>query len=194
MTFRSSCTAGVALPALMIATMLAGCSSSKTNSSDGSSISRSSRASSATSRGTTTCASSAATAPAATIAAYLAANNVQQTIVHHGDPGAPNIDLPIPRGWTQLPEQDGAPYGLIAWQGAADPKDPPTIRAALAKLDGNVDTDQILAHAPAELENHPGYSGNDGQKSQLSGFPAYQLDGTQPSASPEWHSPWRSRP
>ena len=112
--------------------------------------------------------------PNQTIADYIKQNGIQETMISHTTPGAPTIDLPVPDGWKVVPESTDAPYGGIAFNTPTDPNDPPKIIAIVEKLTGNVDTDKLLAVAPGEVKNLPGYDGGDGDKSTLSGFPAYQ--------------------
>lgn len=119
-----------------------------------------------------------ASGPNETIGDYIKKNNIQETTITHGTPGAPKIDLPVPVGWTGIPEGADAPYGGIVSNTPTDPKDPPKIIAIVVKLTGNVDTDKLLAVAPGEVKNLPGYSGGDGQKSTLGGHPAYQIAGS----------------
>jgi hypothetical protein len=55
---------------------------------------------------------------------------------------------------------------------------PPTIIALVSKLTGNVEPAKILEFAPGEIQNLPGYQGNDaGTPSQLSGFDAVVIAG-----------------
>ncbi|CAM4438392.1 putative lipoprotein LpqN [Mycobacterium basiliense] len=139
--------------------------------------------STATSTSTSTTTSTTSATPGAqvnyTIADYIRENNIQETPIHHGDPGSPNINLPVPDGWQLIPEGSGAPYGGIVYTKPSDPNDPPTIVAILSKLTGNVDAAKIIEFAPGELKNLPGYQGsNDGSASTLSGFQAWQLGGS----------------
>ncbi|OBJ48432.1 LpqN/LpqT family lipoprotein [Mycobacterium sp. 1423905.2] len=114
-----------------------------------------------------------------TIADYIRDNHIQETPVHHGDPGSPTINLPVPTGWNLVPEGSGAPYGGIVYGQPADPNDPPTIVAIVSKLTGDVDPAKIIQFAPGELKNLPGYDGpGDGSASTLSGFQAWQLGGS----------------
>ena len=97
--------------------------------------------------------------------------------MHHGDPG-PAIDLPVPEGWTQIPEGPDAPYGGIGYDAAANPKDPPTVVAIFSKLTGDVDAAQILELAPNEVQNLAGYTPlAEPSQTELSGFKAVQLGG-----------------
>ena len=57
-----------------------------------------------------------------TIADYFPRTNIKQTPVHHGDPGSPTIDLPMPPGWQVANESASAPYGGIA---LSQPRTPP---------------------------------------------------------------------
>ncbi|OSC42529.1 LpqN/LpqT family lipoprotein [Mycobacterium decipiens] len=168
-------TAAVATAALSLA--LAGCGSdTKTEHATTTTATTTSSPTSATTPSATT------SAPAAganyTIADYIRDNHIQETPIHHGDPGSPTIDLPVPNGWKLLPESSGAPYGGIVYEQPADPNDPPTIVALLSKLTGDVDPAKILEFAPGELKNLPGFEGNDGTASTLSGFKAWQLGGS----------------
>jgi serine/threonine protein kinase len=126
------------------------------------------------------------TAPSATpgaqyhksIADYFTDNHITQTPVHRGDPGSPTINLPMPPGW-QVANESGASYGTIVLAQPANPSDPPTISALVAKLDGNVDPAKIIEYAPSEVQNLPGAQvSGDGTASTLSGFQAWQISGT----------------
>jgi hypothetical protein len=143
--------------------------------------SRSSNKSTSTPTSTATTApastSAQASGPNETIADYLRKNNIQATTITRGTPGAPTIDLPVPGGWTRIPDDADARYGGLVFNTPSDPNDPPNIVAMLEKLSGNVDTDKLLAAAPGEIKNLPGYSG-DGGLDKLSGYPAYQLGGS----------------
>ncbi|QNI05642.1 hypothetical protein GAN17_04555 [Mycobacterium kubicae] len=114
-----------------------------------------------------------------TIADYIRDNHIQETPVHHGDPGSPTINLPVPTGWNLVPEGSGAPYGGIVYGQPADPNDAPTIVAIVSKLTGDVDPAKLIQFAPGELKNLPGYDGPDnGHGSTLAGFQAWQLGGS----------------
>jgi Probable lipoprotein LpqN/TIR domain len=115
--------------------------------------------------------------PNETIADYLKNNNIQAATVTPGTPGAPTIDLPVPEGWTQIPEDGDAQYFGIVFNTPSNPDDPPKITATVEKLTGNVDTDKLLAAAPGEVKNLPGFDGGDAIRATLSGFPASRLNG-----------------
>jgi hypothetical protein len=121
-----------------------------------------------------------AAGPNPTIASYIAENNIQETSVKRGDPGAPTIDLPIPPGWE--PAGENTPewaYGAIVYTGPEAAEYSPSIVALLSKLTGNVDPQQIIDLAPGELQNLSGWeASNEGQTSTLGEYPAYQLGGT----------------
>lgn len=140
--------------------------------------SKSPQPSTSTSTQTTTPTSAQAAGPNETLDDYLKKNNIQETPISHNTPGAPTVDLPVPAGWSQLPESEDAPYGALVFDTPTDPNDPPKIKALLERLTGNFDTDQLLATSAGDLKNEPGYNGGDGAKSTLSGFPAYQLGGS----------------
>jgi serine/threonine protein kinase len=143
--------------------------------------SKSSNPSTATSTATATASTppmlDQAAGPTATIAEYIKKNHIRKTTITHGTPGAPTIDLPVPQGWTRIPPDADAHYGGLVFNTPSDPNDPPNIIATVEKLTGSVDTDKLLAVAPGEVKNLPGFDGDGGQN-KLSGFPAYQLGGS----------------
>ncbi|ORB87661.1 hypothetical protein B1987_18580 [Mycobacterium kansasii] len=167
-------TAVIAVVAVSLA--LAGCGSkteTKTSTSTSSTTSSSK---------STTSASSTSPTPGAqakkTIADYVTESHITETPVHLGDPGSPTINLPMPNGW-QTANDSSTSYGAIVYSQPADPKDPPTISALVSKLTGNVDPAKVIEYAPGELQNLPGYQGSgNGIASTLSGFNAWQLNGT----------------
>jgi hypothetical protein len=169
---KSAAAIGVAVAAISLSVGLVGCGKQSKSSTTSTSTSTST---SASAKPTST--SARASGPNETIADYIKQNNIQETMIKHDTPGAPTIDLPVPDGWTQLPESSDAPYGGIVFNTPADPNDPPKILAIVEKLTGNVDADKMLAVAPGELKNLPGYDGGDGEKNSLSGYPAIQLGG-----------------
>jgi serine/threonine protein kinase len=115
-----------------------------------------------------------------TIASYIEENNIQETGVKRGDPGSPNIDLPMPEGWA--PAGADTPewaYSSIVYTGPEAAKYTPSITAILSKLSGNVDPQKILDLAPGELRNLSGWkASNAGERGTLSGFPSYTQGGT----------------
>jgi len=118
--------------------------------------------------------------PATTIADYIAENDISETPVFRGDPGAPTVDLPFPEGWqdagADTPEWA---YGAIYYSGPGAEEYTPSIVALLSRLTGDVDPDAIIEYAAGELTNLPGWEPlSRGRTSTLSGFPAYQLGGT----------------
>jgi serine/threonine protein kinase len=146
--------------------------------------SKSSNTSTSTSTSTSTATTSAptpsaqASGPNETIADYIKNNNIQQTTITHGTPDAPTVDLPVPEGWTRIPEGADALYGGIVFNTPTNPDDAPKIIAIVEKLTGDVDTYKLLAVSPGEIKNLPGYDGDNGQLSTLSGYPASRLGGS----------------
>ena len=121
-----------------------------------------------------------AAGPNKTIVDYIKENNINETPVHRGDPGSPTINLPFPPGWEDAGDRTpGWAYSAILSSDPAMAQDPPTVIALVSKLTGNVDPAQILAFAPGELKNLPGYEGAaDGSPTSLGGFDATQIGGT----------------
>lgn len=168
-------TAAVATVALSLA--LAGCSFNiKTDSAPTTSPTTTSPTTSTTTTSATT--SAQAAGPNYTIADYIRDNHIQETPVHHGDPGSPTIDLPVPDDWRLLPK---APAHPMAASSTPSPPIPtiPTIVAILSKLTGDIDPAKVLQFAPGELKNLPGFQGSgDGSAATLGGFSAWQLGGS----------------
>ena len=171
-------TAAIAAVALSMGAVACGSSSHTTTTSSASSTTSKTTAATTTSAKATTAAPSASGANY-TIADYIKDNQIEEAAIHHGDAGAPTIDLPVPDGWSQVPESDAAPFGGIVYDQPTNPNDPPSIVAIVSKLSGNVDAAKILEYAPGEIKNLPGYEplGNGGSTSTLSGFQAYQIGG-----------------
>ena len=173
--------AGVAAVALTFA--LVGCGSD-TKSEDKTSESKATSSSAtSTEKTTSTSAKAAPKTPKAsgshpTIQDYIQQNNIQETTLRRGDPG-PSIDLPVPEGWEVKSDLPEAPYGAIVYTETAVPENPPRILAIFERLTGNVDPEQILALAPGELQNIPGFDGPaQGNRDSLGGYDAVQLGGS----------------
>ena len=163
---------GIAIMTVVLGLALAGCGSDEKKSD-------------ARARKQTTSSSAAPTSAAAkpnkSIPDYIKENHITETPVKRGDPGSPEINLPIPPGWEDLGPQTPA----WAWGGmkfTGDPAmaaNPPTIVALLSKLSPNADPAKILEFAPGEMKNLPGYEGDGvGSASTLGGFDAWQVGGT----------------
>ena len=169
-----SATVAVAVAAMSLVLGLTGCGSD----------SKSEKTSTSTSTSTSVATSSAAPTTSAqaegthqTLGEYLKQNNIQETPISRGTPGAPDVDLGMPDGWTAQPPSDDAQYGSIVFNTPSDPNDAPRLRAYFEKLTGNVDTDKLLVASAGDILNLPGYQGNEGEKNTLSGYPAYQVGG-----------------
>jgi hypothetical protein len=118
--------------------------------------------------------------PNPTIASYEQQNNFTDDPVHRGDPGAPDINLPIPDHWADAgPDTPANAYWAIVDNGPEAAKYTPSIVVTVSKLTGDVDPQKILDLAPGELKNLPGFKPKDnGSESTLADYPAYQLGGT----------------
>lgn len=152
---RNFCTAaGFGVAALTLSALLAGCGSATTTESTPSVVE--------TSTPTPTAAPTSA-APVAgmhnTLQDYLAANEITETAVKRGDPGAPTVDLPRLEGWTAPNPLPADAYGAINYDTPAATENPPRILATLTKLTGDVDPQRVLALAPNAVRNLPGYQG-----------------------------------
>jgi hypothetical protein len=170
---KSAAALGTALAVMSLGFGLVGCGSdSKSNKTT------TSTPTSTSAKTTTTTTSAQASGPNETLADYIEKNNIQTATISRGTAGAPDIYLPPVDGWTIQPETPNGPYGELKLNSPTDPSDPPMIVALLEKWSGNVNTDEVLAVAGGEVKNLPGYDGNDGQRSTLSGFPAFEVGGT----------------
>ncbi|MEH3141708.1 MAG: LpqN/LpqT family lipoprotein [Mycobacterium kyogaense] len=119
-------------------------------------------------------------AGAPTIAEYLKQNNITQTMVTRGQPGVPQLNLPIPPGWADVgadtPEDA---YGAIYLEAAKQAANPPAIIARMARVNGSADTAKLLEYAPNAVTRAPGWDGpTTGGPSTLGGFDAVQIAGT----------------
>jgi len=122
-----------------------------------------------------------------TIKQYIKENQITSVPVRMGDPGAPNIVIALPQGWSDLGmDTPKWAYGAVQLDTAPDPNDPPSITVLLSKLTGDVDPAKILEYAPGELRNLPNFvAANEPMIDKLGGFDAiqqaglYERDGTQ---------------
>jgi hypothetical protein len=174
---------GAALAVVALGFALAGCGSD-TKSATTSSASSTSASSSSKSSTTSESKSSEPAAPASaneTIADYIKEAGITEIPVKRGDPGTPNVNLPVPAGWEDVSGQvPGGFWGGIKLSDPTMASDPPAILAVMSKLTGPVDGAKILEYAPGELKNLPGFDsmGGNGEATKLSGFDAFQFGGT----------------
>jgi len=181
---RTAAVNGVAVVIAALGIGLVGCGSGSTPSSN----KTSSSASTATTGAPTTSAQpqskvaprTTAPGPNPTIDSYLQQNNIKETPVHRGDPGAPTIDFPIPDGWADAgPDTPATAYWAIVDNGPEAAKYTPSIVATLSKLEGDADPQKVLDLAAGETKNLPGFKPmGDGSQGDFAGSPAYQLGGT----------------
>jgi hypothetical protein len=116
--------------------------------------------------------------PIVTIDDYIKANKIQATAVTLSTPGAPKIDLPVPPGWTRMPDGPGSNYFGLVFDLPSKPDDAPRFVVSVDKLLGQVDTEKLLALAGGSAEQLPGYAGDPPVRAPLSGFPGARLAGT----------------
>jgi Probable lipoprotein LpqN len=176
---RLTAATGAGITAIALSLALVGCGSdSKTESTTSSKTPTSTSAAAPTSTSAAAPTTPAAAGANKTIQDYINENKIVETQIKRGDPG-PKINLPVPDGWESKEGLQDAPYGAIVYKDSTVPDNPPRILAILSKLTGNVDPEQILALAPGELKNLPGYDGaTEGQRDQLGGYNAVQIGGT----------------
>ena len=174
-------TCGTAVTVVALGLALAGCgSASKTDASSSSSSSTSSSSKPSKSSSSEPSSTKPTAGANETIATYIKEAGITETPVKRGDPGSPEINLPVPAGWADAGAKT-PPYawGAILDSDPAAAADPPTIVALLSKLTGPVEPAKIFQYAPGELNNLPGFDGaKEGQSTTLGGFDGVQLGGS----------------
>jgi len=166
---------GVA-PVVALGLALAGCGSDTATETATTTTETTTEAETTTKTPTT---SAQAAGPNYTIFDYIRDNDIVETPVHRGDPGAPAVDLPVPPEWKDAgPRTPAGAWGAIVYTDPAMADDPPTIVALMSRLTGDVDPAKILEYAPGELQNLPGFEGDESSASTLAGFKANETGGT----------------
>lgn len=165
---KSSLGAGVAIVAVALGIGLTGCGSDTDT-----------EATTTTSPTETTTETTSQPAPEMTVAEYIQQNNIVETPVHRGDPGAPTVELPIPPGWQSAGNRAPADAYDAFVYGDPTVRGQPSIIAYVVKLTGDVDPAKILEYAPAEIQRLPGYDGpKTGSPTQLGPLDATQIGGS----------------
>lgn len=174
----SAAVAGVAALGLV----LSGCGSKDDSAATTSGSSSSSESSTASASSAAPTSPTAGASSGETIDDYLKANGIQQTLVHRGDPGTPDLGLPTPPGWRILSDADApqTAWGAIVLDDPSAGGNPPAIIATMAKLTGgNPDPATLLKLAPNKVRSLPQFDGPEtGQEGQLAGFQAATIGGT----------------
>ena len=168
----------VGLCAVTLSVTLAGCSTTKTESTpEASSAASSAMPSNSAAPSSTMAGPDMPTGTNKTIADYVNDNKIIEAPFRKDEPGAPTFDFPTPPDWELAGEQTPEwAYGAIVYQKAINPADPPFITAIISKLTGDVDPAKILEYAPGLLQNLPGYTQDgDVQTNTVSGFDAVQF-------------------
>lgn len=122
----------------------------------------------------------ASNSDATTLHRYIVDNNIPEVSFKAGEPGTPDVSFAMPPGWRSA--GDATPdwaYGAIVYDKAMNPEDPPYMVAIASKLPADLDPETVLAHAPAQLNNLPGFEPfNDPRRDSISGFEAVDYTGT----------------
>ncbi|MEU9805606.1 LpqN/LpqT family lipoprotein [Mycobacterium sp. NPDC050853] len=179
----------LALAALCLSVTLAACGGGSKDNSATSSSSKSSSSSTTTSAVAQPDKSklsprnlqSKAGAANYTIADYIKDQRITETLIHQGDPGAPQVDIQFPDGWVSAgPDTPDYAYGAIVYTGpeAQGANYTPNIIAILSRLEGNVDPQQLLALAGGEMKNLPEFVPVGDGSAEVSGYPAYRIAGS----------------
>lgn len=116
---------------------------------------------------------------AATLSDYINQNGITEAQVKPGDADIPKVSLPMGPGWKDIGAAKPAyAYAAIINTDPAFKADPPSIVAVMSKLTGPVDPAEILALAPNEIRNLPGFNGPDPRQGKFSGFDSAEVAGT----------------
>lgn len=115
-----------------------------------------------------------------TIATYLKSNNIQESLVHRNEPGAPVVTMPMPPGWVDAgPQTPAFAYQSIVYNGPSAGNYRPSATALISRLGPNADAQKILDFAPGELNNLPGFTPTDtGTPGTVDGHKSFQIAGS----------------
>ncbi|GCA98066.1 LpqN/LpqT family lipoprotein [Mycolicibacterium sp. NCC-Tsukiji] len=172
---RTSAITGLVAAATALSVVLAGCDSGKDASASSDNVT--SAAATAADAGN----NNATDGPNPTIASYIKEHKITEQQVHRTDPGEPKVDLPKPDGWRASGD-DNPPwaYDSIIYTGPVDAANyAPSVIALLSKLTGDVDAKALMATAPGEIQNLPGFTpSGPGTETKVRNYPAYRIAGT----------------
>ena len=172
---RTSAITGLVAAATALSVVLAGCDSGKDASASSDNVT--SAAATAADAGN----NNATDGPNPTIASYIKEHKITEQQVHRTDPGEPKVDLPKPDGWRASGD-DNPPwaYDSIIYTGPVDAVNyAPSVIALLSKLTGDVDAKALMATAPGEIQNLPGFTpSGPGTETKVRNYPAYRIAGT----------------
>ena len=172
---RTSAITGLVAAATALSVVLAGCDSGKDASASSDNVT--SAAATAADAGN----NNATDGPNPTIASYIKEHKITEQQVHRTDPGEPKVDLPKPDGWRASGD-DNPPwaYDSIIYTGPVDAANyAPSVIALLSKLTGDVDAKALMATAPGEIQNLPGFTASGpGTETKVRNYPAYRIAGT----------------
>ncbi len=115
-----------------------------------------------------------------TIREYIAANGLQETVIHRGDAGAPSVDLPWMDGWEDAGSLTPQwAYSAVVYRGTRPEVYTPNIVVLMSKLTGTADPQAVIDAAPGELTNLAGWApvGQPGPGGR-DDYPSYRLGGT----------------
>lgn len=178
---RASALTGVAAAMTAMAVVMSGCGSDEKPAASSSSSSEKSttKSSEKSTSKKPTKTTEAAPAGGPTIADYLNENGGAR-VAQSGEEGAPNINLPFPEGWEEIPSADliEGSYGGIQYTGPEVTNVQPKIFASLQEVSPEVDPALVIEYAPNELLGLPEYEPVvEGTESELGGFDAFQIAG-----------------
>ncbi|WNG88727.1 LpqN/LpqT family lipoprotein [Mycobacterium sp. ITM-2016-00317] len=113
---------------------------------------------------------------------YLLANGVTQTVVKAGEPGVPNVELPMPDGWEPVTDAAAVPpdaYGAIFLSAGEGTPNPPAILVRMVRLDGGTfDAAKILELSPNAVRALPAWTGPEiGTPGEVGGFRSSEIAG-----------------
>ncbi len=171
---------GVVTTAIALGVALAGCGSDTGGKPTTSAPSSASSATAATATTTSAAPSAPAATPGMGMQDYFKQIGITADPVQRGQPGVPDISLPLPSGWDDAgADTPQWAYKQMIYGDPAMAADPPTITAKVLKLSGPADKDKIYGASANEIIGLPGYSGQKSAKiDKLGGYDASQIGGT----------------
>ena len=122
----------------------------------------------------------AALAPASsgTIRDYLAAHNVQLEAQQPADFTALNITLPVPPGWTRVPDPNVPDAFAVIADRNSGALYPPNAQVVVYRLVGQFDPRDAITHGFIDSQQLPAWRTTNASLAEFGGFPSSLIEGT----------------
>ena len=174
---------GLGITMSAVALLLVGCGSdSSAPSSPSAEASSSSTKSSKTTPSQSPSATASADGDSPSLEDYFRDRGLTRTFARNGDPGAPQLNLPIPEGWQEVTSEDvpEEAWGAMVYGGGNEVgPDAPNIIVALSRLEGEVDQQELLDVTVNGVANIDGFEAmGPPEPASLGGYEARHVAGT----------------